>query len=264
MNKAFFYFMIMLISCNDRQPDRIEQISALPAKEQQLKDAVKQFPDSLLLKENLIQYYRENGNLDNAMLEINNAIKKDSNNARLWDIKAILHFEDGDTSNAIRSFEKAVERFPEPAYIISLGSLYAQTKNPAALQLADALLIGNKAHAEKEALFIKGLYYAAINEKQKAISFFDQCISLNHTFMDAYREKAIALYDMGKYNDALAVLDKATTLQNSFEEGYYYEGKCLEKLNRLPEAIASYQTALMYAPDYIEAKEALARLGIKS
>ena len=78
--------------------------------------------------------------------------------------------------------------------------------------------------------------------------------------MDGYREKAIALYDLGKYAEALAVLDKAITLQNNFDEGYYYSGKCLEKLNRIPEAIQSYQNALVYDPDYVEAKEALNKL----
>ena len=133
-----------------------------------------------------------------------------------------------------------------------------------ALQMADALLIGKKANADKEAFFIKGLYYSFINEKIKAISYFDKCLALNYTFMDAYREKAIALYDFGKYEEALAVLDKAITLQNNFDEGYYYSGQCLEKLNRKDEAIQAYQNALVYDPDYIEAKDALGKLGAGS
>jgi superkiller protein 3 len=78
--------------------------------------------------------------------------------------------------------------------------------------------------------------------------------------MFAYREKGIALYDMGKYEDAITVLDKAVTLQNSFDEGYYWLGRCLEKLNKPNDAIEEYKTALMYTPDYVEAKEALERL----
>ena len=40
---------------------------------------------------------------------------------------------------------------------MSLGSLYAQTKNPMAITMADALLKVPKGNAEKQALFIKGL-----------------------------------------------------------------------------------------------------------
>ena len=61
----------------------------------------------------------------------------------------------------------------------------------------------------------------------------------------------------------LLVLEKAVKLNNSFEEGYYYMGRCFEKLNRKEDAIESYQTALIYAPDFSEAKEALANLGVK-
>jgi hypothetical protein len=37
-------------------------------------------------------------------------------------------------------------------------------------------------------------------------------LALNYTFMEAYLEKAIALFDLGKYSNALEVLDKSTYL----------------------------------------------------
>jgi tetratricopeptide (TPR) repeat protein len=40
-------------------------------------------------------------------------------------------------------------------------------------------------------------------------------------------------------------------------------GKCYEKLKNTNEAIEQYRTALLYNPDYIEAKDALGRLGVK-
>lgn len=251
---------MILTACNE--PEKQEPPKELSA-EDQLKEQVAKFPDSLLLKENLIQYYRENGNYENALKEVNYAVQKDTGNIRLWDIKAILHFEDGDTLQSIRSFEKALSIYPLPEDMISLATLYAQTKNAKALSLADTLLIKFKPDATKQALFIKGLYYSFTEDKIKAIGFFDQCLALDFHNMDAYREKAIALYDLKKYEDALTVLNRAITLENNFDEGYYYKGRCLEKLNRKEEAIEAYQSALMYTPDYIEAKDALARLGIK-
>ncbi len=251
---------MILTACNE--PEKQEPPKE-PSAEDQLKEQVAKFPDSLLLKENLIQYYRENGNYENALKEVNYAVQKDTGNIRLWDIKAILHFEDGDTLQSIRSFEKALSIYPLPEDMISLATLYAQTKNAKALSLADTLLIKFKPDATKQALFIKGLYYSFTEDKIKAIGFFDQCLALDFHNMDAYREKAIALYDLKKYEDALTVLNRAITLENNFDEGYYYKGRCLEKLNRKEEAIEAYQSALMYTPDYIEAKDALARLGIK-
>lgn len=263
MRPFLLFGLLILVSCNEKdeknEPGEISKAS----KEEILKAETKKFPDSILLTENLVQYYREGGNYDNAIATVNNALRKDSGLARLWDMKAFLSFEKGDTLEAIHSFEKAIEIFPEPAYIISLGTLYAQTKNPMALQMANALIIGKKANAEREALFIKGLYYNHTAQYQKAIEFFDQALSADYGFMEAYREKAIALSAQQKYLDALLVLEKAVKLNNRFEEGYYFMGLNFEKLGRRDDAIESYQTALLYAPDYVEAKDALARLGIK-
>jgi tetratricopeptide (TPR) repeat protein len=259
---CFISFAIAVIcSCNNS--DSSETITHQVSKEEQLKNAVSQYPDSLLLIENLIEYYRNNGSYDTAINITNDALKKDSENVELWDIKGTLLYENGDTLNSIRAYEAAINIYPLPEYIISLGTLYAQTKNPKALTMADALIIADKAKAQREALFIKGLYYAYTNNKQKAINFFDSCVSIDYTYMFAYREKAIALYDMGKYEDALGVLNKAVTIQNSFDEGYYWRGRCYEKLNRKQDAIENYQTALLYDKNFIEAKEALAKLGVK-
>ena len=263
--KPFLSLLIVLAlftACNNKEKDQ-PVATGIDAQEKIMKDAINKFPDSLLLKENLIQYYRNNGNYDMAIAITNDAIKKDSTNPRLWDIKATLHFEDEDTANTIKAYEKAIQLFPDPEYIMSLGSIYAETKNIKALDMADALLIGSKARADKEALFIKGLYYNYTGDKKKAIGFFDNCLALDYTFMFAYREKAIALYDQGKYEEALAVLDKAVTLQNNFDEGYYWTGRCLEKLNKPTEAIEQYKIALQYDPEFVEVKDALARLGVK-
>ena len=78
--------------------------------------------------------------------------------------------------------------------------------------------------------------------------------------MSAYIEKALALDGLSKYEAALQVLEKAILIQNNFDEAYFNKGYLLEKLNRKPEAAEAYQSALMYSPDYTEAKAALAKL----
>lgn len=255
------FFSALAASCNNQN----EKIPAVPITgiEQAMKDSVSRFPDSLLLWENLIEYYRQNGDYEKALVTTGEALRKDSLNARLWDIKATLHFENEDTLQTIAAFENAVRILPAPEYLMSLGSLYAQTKNSNALAIAEALIKTNNGKTTKEGIFIKGLYHSYAGDKMKAIVFFDECLALDYNFMFGYREKAIALYDLGKYADALKVLDRAITLQNNFDEGYYWRGRCFEKLDKKAEAIEEYRMALMYSKDFIEAKEALVRLEVK-
>jgi tetratricopeptide (TPR) repeat protein len=258
------YFSFFIAACHEpkKQVD-ITSTSSAAVQEEVLKMAVKNYPDSLLLLQNLVQYYANVQNYDAALSFINQALTKDSIRPDLLDLKSIVAAQKGDTTLAIKSLEKAIGILPDPQYIIALGALYAETNNSLALDMADALLIGAKSKAEKEAYFIKGLYYTYKNEKEKAIPFFDKSIAASYTFMEAWLEKGLALYDLKKYKEAADVLEKAITVQNNFDKGYYYLGLCYEKLNRTEEAIQAYQMALNYDPDYVEAKDALGRLGIK-
>ena len=256
----FFSAITFCFSCNTVEKQAPASTSNDNQQLQQLKQDIAKYPDSLLLVKKLIQYYRDGGTYDSALAITDKALQKTPELASLWDIKGTLHFENDDTGNAIRSFEKAVEIYPLPEYVMSLGTLYAQTKNPKALTMADALVFADRAKAAKEADFIKGLYYTYIGDKTKAIALFDSCIHMDYTYMFAYREKAIALYDQGKYEEALKVLERAVTIQNNFDEGYYWMGNCYKKLNKKEEAIQSYHTALMYDKDFIEARDSLKTL----
>jgi tetratricopeptide (TPR) repeat protein len=257
------YFIFSLFSCNSNNTTVDTKVNQPTTSEESLKQAVKQYPDSIALLQSLVGYYTDGENYDAALSAINNSIARDSSNPAFWDMRSVIASQKGDTAQAIFSLQRAIDIYPIPDYIISLGALYAETKNPMALTVADALLAANKAQAEKEAYFIKGLYYSFTNQKEKAIPFFDKCIALNYSFVDAYLEKALALYDLKNYSEAAKVLEKAVTVQNSFDRGYYYLGQCYEKLNRTAEAIEVYQKALLYDENYMEVKDALGRLGIK-
>jgi tetratricopeptide (TPR) repeat protein len=259
-SKIFYYFLFSLLlfgSCKSGDKEINQQFSPDPNSIESIKNDIKKNPDSLMLKENLIEAYRNAGYYDSAISIANQELRKDSGSAYLWNIKASLYFENNDTLNAIKSLQHAIDIYPLPDYLVALGTVYAEIKNKNSLVIADELLRSNKTKWGKDAYFIKGLYYNYINDPQKAILNLDSCLNLDFTYMYAYREKAIALYSQTKYEEAIKVLKRAVTLQNNFDEGYFWLGKCYEKLNRKDEAIESYQNALLYDKNYIEAREAL-------
>lgn len=258
-NSIICFILFAIISCNNNKDESRQAFSPLNSKES-LKNAVRQFPDSLLLVQNLIELYRNEGSYDSALALTDEQIKKDSGNAYLWNMKATLHFENDDTLNAIKSLEHAINLYPLPEYLVALGTIYAEQKNPKSLLIADGLLKANRVKSGKDAMFVKGLYYSYTNDKKKAINYFDSSLGMDYTYMFSYREKAIALYDLGKYTQALNVLKRAVTVQNDFDEGYYWMGKCYEKLGMKDDAIQSYQTALLYDKNFIEAREALDKI----
>jgi tetratricopeptide (TPR) repeat protein len=262
LRSKLFYFIAGIVflfaSCNPTEkkanpPTDSTSIAAI-------KNAIREYPDSLILKQNLIEAYRNEGEYDSAIAIVDKEIAKDSTSAYLWNIKATLYFENNDTLSAANALQHAIDIYPLPEYLVALGTVLAEIKNEKALQIADNLLRSNKEKHGKDAYFIKGLYYNYLNEPQKAIVYLDSCLNLDFTYMYAYREKGIALYQEKKYEEAIKVLSRGVTLQNNFDEGYYWMGKCYEKLNEKDEAIQSYQNALLYDKDFIEARKALERL----
>ncbi|HSV12057.1 MAG TPA: tetratricopeptide repeat protein [Hanamia sp.] len=252
-----FFCIFSACNSNDKETRRLHfEVNTI----EKIKRQIKLHPDSLMLKSNLIEAYRNEGYYDSAISIADQELKKDSGSAYLWNIKASLYFENNDTLNAINSLQHAINIYPLPDYLVALGTVYAEIKNKNSLAIADNLLRTNKTKSGKDAYFIKGLYYNYMNEPQKAISYMDSALNLDFTYMYAYREKAIALYNEMKYQDAIKVLERAVTIQNNFDEGYFWLGKCYEKLNKKDQAIQNYQNALLYDKNYAEAREALDRI----
>ncbi len=234
----------------------------MPEKEKQLREQISQYPDSLVLKENLVQYFRDNGNYSQAIAETDKALVKDSASERLLYMKATLYSENDDTLNAIKAWERLIKVRPDPEYLMSLGTLYAFSKDPLALAMGDLLMSPAGGNAQYQGLFIKGLYCNSIGDKKNAVVFFDNCISIDYTNVMAYREKAIAEYDLGQYVDALKTLELALALKKDYDEAYYWAGRCYEKLGKKEEAVENYKMALQLSPDYVEAKDALGKMGV--
>lgn len=227
------------------------------------KKLIQKYPDSTILVEELLQWYRDNNKYDIAISVADSMTKTNDRNKSFHRILAILYYEINDTPNAIQHFEKVISNSPEIADWLSLGSLYAGNKNAKAISVAAYLSKTRPETHLKEAHFIRGTYYEALQDFNKAIPYFDSCIQLEFSFMEAYREKAICLIELKKYKEAIAILDRATILNNRFADGHFWKGVCFEKLMQSENASMSYQKALMYDSSYTEAKEALDRLSPK-
>jgi tetratricopeptide (TPR) repeat protein len=260
MKIYYLCFLILFVACNDTvENKKTTTVTEIPT-DKSMQDLIQKYPDSLILKENMIQYYRDSAEYDKAIELTSSYLKADSLNTKLWRIKGTLAAENDDTLLSIQCFENIINIQPSGNDLIWLAILYASTKNPNANVIADSLLTNKNAQFEKEAFYIKGYYLTRTNKKQASIAYFDKSIQSSYTFVEAYREKALALYDLKKYQQALDVLGKAITVQNNYDEAYYYSGLCLEQMNNKQLATEYYQNALIYNPNYELAELALNRL----
>jgi hypothetical protein len=73
------YFCVFIFSChNNDDATKPNAPASVPLQEADLKAAVNQYPDSLLLLQNLVAYYASTENYDAALASINQVLAKDS------------------------------------------------------------------------------------------------------------------------------------------------------------------------------------------
>jgi tetratricopeptide (TPR) repeat protein len=216
-------------------------------------EQIKLHPDSVLLKESLIQLYRDSLDYEAAVFYCDSLVKVEGDNPRWWHIKGTLHFELHDTVTAIKSFSKAYMLNPNPIDGIYWGRILAFQSDSSCLILCNELLQKFGKNIEKETFLIKGDFFTSKKNYDKALLNYDSSMNASYTFMEAYLQKATLLMQLEKFEAAIVVLKKATTIQNNYDEGFFNLGKCYERIKDTTAAIEAYNRTLLINPDYTEA-----------
>ncbi len=98
-----------------------------------------------------------------------------------------------------------------------------------------------------------GNLLAAAKEFEEAIASYDKALEIKPDDHEAWNNRGVALYKLGRFEEAIASFDQALEIKSDDHEAWNNRGVALDKLGRLEEAIASYDQALEFKPDYHEA-----------
>jgi tetratricopeptide (TPR) repeat protein len=227
-----------------------------------LQESLKEHPDSAGLRYRLVEELNRAGNYKEALKQSDSLLQQDSTNPAFWYKRGQILAVSGDSVKAIGALKISIDRAPlfmEPQLL--LAAIYANRNNPVALKIADHIVQSSEdPRTETQARFIKGLYYSNINDKPAALRQFDSCIVNDYSFLDAYVEKGLVLYDQKDYAGALKVFEKSIEVSNTFAEAYYQAGRCEEALGNKEEAVNYYKKALGLDKTLEAAAKALQRL----
>ncbi|MDX2166379.1 MAG: alkaline phosphatase family protein [Deltaproteobacteria bacterium] len=138
---------------------------------------------------------------------------------------------------------RAEDASVDPAILERLRSLgYLETESPQGDRNLAAVLFQQGRYAE-------------------AATAFQALVARNPDDGALRASLAGALGALGRYDEALAELDRAIALAPLNPEGYHNRGVIHERRGARDAAIAAYRQALRYNPRYAPARDALARLG---
>ena len=223
-----------------------------------LQEALKEIPRSYLLRLSLARGYTATNKNKEAMAICDEILSQKPDLADVIKLKADLLDKENQTAAATRLWEQAYQLAPfdvELNYILALR--YAEAKNPRVLALCDSLIKADTEGRHAEPYYYKGIYYANITDYVKALSSFDEAIKHDFYFLDGYIEKGSLLYEMKKYEEAIAVFNLALTISPSFADAYYWIAKCQQAMGKKEEAKVNYLRAFELDKTMKEAREAV-------
>ncbi len=273
MKKLVFIFIITVaFSCKDEvkkndatNKDSLNKTTKIPAAINALIEQSKKDTGNIDLQLNIVKILDSVGLYKDALQHLDKVIATDSLFQDYWFIRGKLCNKLKDTAAAIKAFNYAAKIYPKPETLLELADLFALTKNPNTLIICDVIMKNNPGgDYNDKAVFFKAVYYSKINDKQKALSLFDKCISYNYHFAEAYLEKGFIYFDEKKYNEALKIFEQLTNVNPANADGYYWQAKCKEAMNNKEEAIALYKKSLQLDESIAEAREAITKLTVKN
>jgi predicted O-linked N-acetylglucosamine transferase (SPINDLY family) len=133
-----------------------------------------------------------------------------------------------------------------------LGVMACQVgKNEIAMELIDRAIHVYPRSAEAYSNRANALY--ELQRYQEAVDSCDRAIALKPDYADAFSNRGNALNALHRYTDGLDSCDQALRLRHDYAEAHNNRGNALHALRRYEESLADYQAAIRINPQFAEA-----------
>lgn len=225
-----------------------------------LQQLMQQYGKNPALQRRLAETYQQSKQYPEAIKIYTEVLQEDSADFETYHERGLIYLEQKDTTAALKDLEHSFALQPLQITALTLANLYAEQKNPRALELANLVIARDSAKEMIDPVFIKGVYFENIKNFPRALEMFSTCINMDWKFQEAYIEKGIIYFDQKNLDMALKQFKLAATVSNTFADAYYWQGRCYEALGKKEEALTNYARAYALDKDFKEAVEAADRV----
>ena len=187
--------------------------------------------------------YKAKGAYDRAIVDYNEAIELDPENASAYDDRGIAYKNKGDYDRAIADYNEAIRLEPRSAFAYNnRGNAYADKGDyeRAMTDYNEALRLDP---AFSFAYNNRGLTYADKGDFEHAMVDYNEAIRLDPTYADAYSNRGLAYKAMGDYSHAIADYSVTIQLDPKRSAAYFSRGRLNLFVTTLAEALADLDQA---------------------
>jgi tetratricopeptide (TPR) repeat protein len=166
--------------------------------------------------------------------------------------RAATHEQLDDLEAAIRDYDRVLELDPERVEVRSHRAICRAKRGDLdrAMEEMTALVDPDEPDAG-EALAVLGGLHVTLRQWDKAIELLDRAVALAPDSVAARGQRARALVETGRHEEALADYDRAIALGPDDADHHAGRAKALALLTRLPEAVEAASRAIAIKPDHI-------------
>ncbi len=94
----------------------------------------------------------------------------------------------------------------------------------------------------------RGRYYFAKNNLESALNDFNKAISINSMKVEGYNNRGGANFQLGRYESALKDFEKVIEMDSAHDKAYHNVGAIYHNLGKMNQAIENYNRALAINP----------------
>ena len=213
-------------------------------------DVLKKYPNFVTALNNRGNLFAMNNEHDSALIDFKKAVSikseyKESRNAYLS--LANLYRQTGEIDEAIIVLQEALNKSPNDAEIFyNLGIVYSFMNKGTAVAYYKKAIKLNPLHTAT--YYNLGSLYIELGDREGAITMLKKAIKINPDFTIAYAQLA-KLYNNPARTEELVYLYKEAIRRNlDFFDAYYYIGNLYQESGRDREAMVLYKRALQIDP----------------
>jgi tetratricopeptide (TPR) repeat protein len=198
-------------------------------------------------------------NYEKSFQNLNEALRINKYNPKIYFYKGLNYLEMKDTLNAISSFQTAVTVSPEyfDAHM-NLGILYAAKKDKKAISYYQNAL-KSKANSI-EALYALGKFYQDIDSFDKAVTEYNKILDQVPDHKSTNYNLGYISFLKGDFNRAIQYFSTAISKQPDYTDAYYGRGLCYKKTGKTDLAEKDFTKTIQLDPKYELAEKELKKL----
>jgi tetratricopeptide (TPR) repeat protein len=204
--------------------------------------------------------YRDQGELDKAIAEFEEAIELDPNDAEAHRSLGTVYGELRKWEESAAALERAIELDPDfgPAYGDLTATYFHLGRIPEALEAGEKSTELAPDYGPGHSNL--GVVYEAQGELDRAIAEYEKAIELDPSDSKPHNNLGIIYKERGDFEMAIAEYEKAIALDPSDPKPHNNLGNVYKQQGEFDMAIAEYEKALEIDPDYATAHASLGLL----